>query len=63
MTLSYNLAYQEIISVHPTRRQILLANRTLLSTISETLSYLITPWQGLVPWFVGIVELCLGLWG
>ena len=37
MTLSYNLAYQEIISVHPTR--FLLANHTLLSGTSENESY------------------------
>ena len=39
MTLGYNLAYQEIISVHPTRRQIFLANHTLLSGTSENESY------------------------
>ena len=39
MALSYNLAYQEIILVHPTRRQNLLANNTLLSGTSENESY------------------------
>ena len=39
MTLSYNLAYQEIISVHPTGVRFLLANHTLLSGTSENESY------------------------
>ena len=40
MTLSYDLAYQEIILVHPTRRQIFAGkNHTLLSGTSETQSY------------------------
>ena len=40
MALSYNFAYQEIISVHPTRRQIFAANHTLLSGTSENESYI-----------------------
>ena len=42
MTLSYNLAYQEIILVHHTLQGVrfLLANHTLLSGTSETLSYI-----------------------
>ena len=42
LTLSYNLAYQEIILVHPTRRQIFTCFTllTLLSGTSETFSYL-----------------------
>ena len=39
MALSYNLGYQESISVHPTRRQILLANHTRLSPTSENETY------------------------
>ena len=46
MTLSYNLAYQEIILVHPTRRQIFAGKpywvwHTLLFGTSETFSYTI----------------------
>ena len=41
MTLSYNLAYQEIILVHPTRRQIFAGYHTLLSGTSENESYIV----------------------
>ena len=39
MTLSYNLAYQEFILVHPTSRQIFAGKHTLLSGTSESQSY------------------------
>ena len=39
MALSYNLGYQESISVHPTRRQNFLANHTRISPTSENDSY------------------------
>ena len=41
MSLSYNLAYQEIILVHPTRRQIFAGYHTLLSGTSENESYIV----------------------
>ena len=50
MTLSYNLAYQETILVHLTRRHILLAKQTLLFTTSETFSYLSEGYQRIFVW-------------
>ena len=40
MALSYNLGYQEIISVHPTRRLIFAGKPTPLSGTSENESYM-----------------------
>ena len=61
MTLSYNLAYQEIILVHPTRRQIFAGKP--YSTFWNIWEWVISIWRGFETWLFFFFCTCYGNWG